>query len=89
MTSVGVRELNQKTSQVLRRVREKKERIQITHRGVVIALLVPVPARRSSAQEKSDEAVWMDIDELAAEIGAHWPKGVSAVDAIREDRSRL
>ena len=89
MTSVGVRELKQKTSQVLRRVREKKERIQITHRGVVVALLVPVPSRRSSAQEKSDEAVWTDLDELAAEIGAHWPKGVSAVDAIREDRSRL
>src|SRR5258707_32832 len=54
VTSVGVRDLKQKTSQVLRRVREKKERIQITHRGVVVALLVPVPSRRSPAQEKRD-----------------------------------
>ena len=88
MASVGVRELKQKTSQVLRRVRDKKERIQITHRGVVVALLVPVSSRRSVGQNRNEEAVWTDLDALAAEIGAHWPKGVSAVDAMREDRSR-
>jgi prevent-host-death family protein len=88
MASVGVRELKQHTSLVLRRVRDKKERIQITHRGVVIALLVPVASPRSAAHGKRDAAVWTELDALAAEIGAHWPKGVSAVDALREDRSR-
>ncbi len=89
MASVGIRELKQNTSQVLRRVREKRERIQVTYRGEVVALLVPVTSSRSTTRKKADEAVWTDLEQLAAEIGAHWPKDVSAVQAIREDRSRL
>ena len=89
MNKVGVRELKQNTSQVLRRVREKKERIQVTYRGEVVALLVPVPQRKGLSDADHDEAVWTEMDQLAAEISARWPKGVSAVQAIREDRSRL
>jgi prevent-host-death family protein len=85
MDTVGVRELKQKTTQVLRRVREKKEKIQVTYRGEVVALLVPVPSSKRRAKS-ADEAVWADLDQLAAEIGAHWPQGVTAVDAIRQDR---
>jgi prevent-host-death family protein len=88
MNRVGVRELKQNTSRVLRRVREKKERIQVTYRGEVVALLVPVPQRSRPAEANHDEAVWAELDQLAAEISARWPKGVSAVQAIREDRSR-
>jgi prevent-host-death family protein len=86
MDTVGVRELKQKTTQVLRRVREKKEQIQVTYRGEVVALLVPVPSANRRAKAAADEAVWADLDQLAAEIGAAWPKGVTAVDAIRQDR---
>ena len=86
MKTVGVRELKQKTTQVLRRVRENKEQIQITYRGEVVALLVPVPSARRRSQSAAGEAVWADLDQLAAEIGAHWPKGLSAVEAIRQDR---
>jgi prevent-host-death family protein len=86
MDTVGVRELKQKTTQVLRRVREKKEQIQVTYRGEVVALLVPVPSAKRRAKSTADEAVWVELDQLAAEIGAHWPKGVTAVDAIRQDR---
>ncbi len=89
MKSVGVRELKQNTSRVLRRVREKRERIPLTYRGEVVALLVPAPRRRAPADEDPDAAVWTDLDQLAAEIGAHWPREVSAVQAVREDRSRL
>ena len=42
MREVGVRELKQHTSEVLRRVRESKEVIAITRWGQVIARLVPV-----------------------------------------------
>ena len=86
METVGVRELKQKTTQVLRRVREKKEQIQVTYRGEVVALLVPVPLAKRRAKSAADEAVWADLDQLAAEIGAYWPKGVTAVEAIRQDR---
>jgi hypothetical protein len=29
---------------------------------------------------------WTELDQLAAEISAHWPRGVTAVEAMREDR---
>ena len=43
MTSVGVRELRQRASELLRRV-ESGEAIEITDRGRPVALLSPIPA---------------------------------------------
>lgn len=42
MTSVGVRELRQRASELLRRV-EDGERIEITDRGRPVAVLAPLP----------------------------------------------
>src|SRR2546428_644334 len=55
MRSIGVRELKQHTSQVLRRVRAKRERIEVTYRGRAVARLIPVarPSRDSSGPGSS------------------------------------
>ncbi len=42
MTSVGIRELRQRASEVLRRV-EAGETVEVTDRGRPVALLTPVP----------------------------------------------
>jgi prevent-host-death family protein len=42
MASVGIRELRQRASELLRRV-ERGERIEITDRGRPVALLAPTP----------------------------------------------
>lgn len=84
LASVGVRELKARTSAVLRRVRERGEEVEVTVRGRVVARIVPVrPAARGSARRRS---AWTDLDRLAREIGARWPKGVSAARAVREGR---
>jgi hypothetical protein len=31
-------------------------------------------------------AYWREIDELAKEVGKHWPKGMTAVEAVRGQR---
>jgi len=81
MISVGIRELKQRTSELIRMVRESGNKIQITYRGEVVALLIPV------TRSRQDEAqAWAEIDHLAAEIGARWPKEVSAAEAIAEGR---
>ena len=85
--SVGVRELKANASGILRRVRDRGETVDVTHRGRVVAQIVPVAAPATAASE--DAAVWSDIDRLAAEIGARWPAGVMAVDAVREGRRDL
>ncbi len=42
MVTIGIRELKQQTSKILRRVREDGETIEITYHGETVARLVPV-----------------------------------------------
>jgi prevent-host-death family protein len=83
MVTVGIRELKQQASELIRKVREDGAEVQITYHGKVVALLVPVA---EADQTKQEAKTWTDIDNLAAEIGARWPKGLSASQAISEDR---
>lgn len=87
MVEVGVRELKQNTSSILRRVRETKEAVTITHRGRAIAKLVPVIEAES--QQEEFWKVWAEMDELAKEIGALWQGNPSAVEAVDEQRREL
>jgi prevent-host-death family protein len=83
MVTVGVRELKQQASELIRLVRETGSEVQVTLRGQVVALLIPVTPSISTADEKRS---WANLDTLSAEIGARWPKGVNAAQAITEDR---
>ncbi len=83
MISVGIRELRRQTSELIRVVREDGRQVEITLRGKPVAMLIPIE-RPSAAEETSNE--WENLDRLAAEIGARWPEGVSAVAAITEGR---
>lgn len=85
MTQIGVRELKQKTSEVLRRVREEHATYDVTYRGRVVARLVPVVEKKRMTEEEEDR-FWEEVDELAKEVSKYWPDGVSAVDAVREQR---
>jgi prevent-host-death family protein len=87
MEEIGVRELKENTSEVLRRVREEKATYRITYRGRVVAELAPTP---DVAEKQAEwERIWAEMDKTAAEISKKWPKGVSAVDAVREQRREL
>jgi len=87
MLTVGVRELKQDTSKILKRVREDGETIEITYHGEVVARLVPVTPPQPSDDEIA--AVLADLETLSAEISAKWPEGVSALDAIHDVRREL
>jgi len=81
MVTVGIRELKQQASELVRLVRETGKEVQITYHGEVVALIIPVkPAK------KDDAKAWAKLDNLAAQIGARWPKGVSVADAVAEAR---
>lgn len=83
MITVGIRELRQRASELIRMVREEGREVQITYRGTPVALLLPVQpaAHPDDAAER-----WASLDRLAAEIGARWPAGVSAAGAVAEGR---
>ena len=82
MLTVGVRELKQQTSELIRMVRETGSEIQVTYHGQVVALLVPVNKLKSKASSRA----WTQLDNLAAEISANWKTGVSAARAVSEGR---
>jgi prevent-host-death family protein len=79
MVTVGVRELKQRASELVRLVGETGDQIQVTHRGKVVAILVPVESKRDAIAERR---AWDNLDSLAAEIGARWPKAVTAAQAV-------
>jgi prevent-host-death family protein len=86
-SSVGVRELRQHATEIVRQVRVRRSTVQITYRGRVVAQLIPIREPRPMPKEAA--ALWTDLDRLAAEIGARWPRRLSAVDAVREGRREL
>jgi len=83
MVTVGVRELKQKASQLIRILRETGEEVRVTHHGKVVAYLIPA---RNPERKEDDVRSWANLDTLAVEIGAHWPEGLSATQAISGDR---
>jgi prevent-host-death family protein len=87
MGVVGIRELKARASQVIRRVRERGEEIEVTHHGKVVARLVPVS--RSTVRNRTSASAWSTLDRVAREIAATWPKGHSATAAVREGRRDL
>jgi prevent-host-death family protein len=86
MRSVGVRELKEHTSEILRTVSERGETIELTVRGKAVARIVPI---ENPDREKAVQEFWAHTKELQRLIAKKWPKGVSAVDAVREGRDRL
>lgn len=82
MITVGIRELKQQTSELIRLVRQECQQIQVTYRGEVVALLVPVGRSEGAAADDT----WASLDVLAAEIGARWPGDVSSLEAVAEGR---
>jgi prevent-host-death family protein len=82
MVTVGIRELKQQASELVHMVRETGKEVQITYHGKVVALLIPV----ERIEHKDEAGTWAALDHLAVEIGARWPKGVSAASAVAEAR---
>lgn len=87
MTTVGIRELKTNTSEIVRRVRELGEIVDITHRGEVVARLIPAHPVVTPADELTE--LWAGMDRLAAEVSAQWTGSPDAVEAIREGRREL
>jgi prevent-host-death family protein len=83
MASVGIRELRQRASELLRRV-EDGESIEITHRGRPVALLGPLPddpleRLRASGELQESEGDLTDLPEpLSVPAGAELPSSVLA-----------
>jgi prevent-host-death family protein len=84
MITVGIRELKAQASDLVRQVRESGSPVLITYHGKAAAMLVAVEAPANPLEEAH---AWASLDELAAQIGQRWPEGLSAAQAVAQDRS--
>jgi antitoxin (DNA-binding transcriptional repressor) of toxin-antitoxin stability system len=84
--TIGVRDLEEHTRDVLRRVREGGEILDIADDGEVFARLIPVPPPVDAATR---QAIWERRRQLIEDIDQSWPEGVSAADAIADVRREL
>jgi len=82
---VGLRELKERMSEIVRQVEEDGAAVDITRRGAVVARIVPA-GERPPFDRDAFERRWAERRELAKRISDGWPEGVTAVDAIRDVR---
>jgi len=87
MSLIGVRELREQTSEVVRRVREERAEYVITYQGRPVAVILPLDTEQAEAEmvKASKNAVlgdWERYERLAEEIRSAWPSDLSTQDLI-------
>jgi antitoxin (DNA-binding transcriptional repressor) of toxin-antitoxin stability system len=84
--AIGVQELERQTREVLRRVQQDGEVINVADGDTIVARIVPA---RPTIDREALRKWWDEVDKLAEEIDAYWPEGVSAAEAVAEARREL
>ena len=87
MSLIGVRELREQTSEVIRRVREERAEYVVTYQGHPVAVILPLDTGRAEAEmvKASKDAVlgnWECYERLAEEIRGAWSADLSTQDLI-------
>lgn len=84
---IGVRELKNQTSQIVRAVREDMAEYIITLHGKPVAVLRPITEADEEALRQLETAEFLaKMDRLAAEIAADWHVAQTAVELVAEQR---
>ena len=91
MPIVGVRELREQASEVIRRVREEHAEYVVTYQGRPVAIILPLDTERAEAEtvagsKKAIAANWEHYRRLVADIQRVWPKDVSTEDVVNAIR---
>jgi prevent-host-death family protein len=93
MPQVGIRELKNDASEIIRTVREDRVEYVVTHRGKPVAVILPVAedwqeteAARAAAAARENAAFWERMEALRAEIAAKWQSDKTGVELVEEQR---
>lgn len=85
MPQVGVRELKNEASEIIRAVREEAAEYVVTFRGQPVAMILPVEPGLAVAAQPSAELL-AALDELRAQVTAQWRSDKSVVEVVEEQR---
>lgn len=87
MKKIGIRELKNKATSILRGVREKEEAYLVTHHGRPIAVLRPFTDQDAQTLEKQQiEKDLAGLKAMSAEISENWISDKTAVELVEEQR---
>jgi prevent-host-death family protein len=85
--SIGVRELKNQTSRVLRAVREEMAEYIVTLHGKPVAVLRPLTEEQIlQLQQHEIEKSTAEMKAIAQEVAAAWTSNKSGVELISEQR---
>ena len=91
MALIGIRELRERTTEVLRKVREENAEYIITYQGRPVALLLPVDAQAVEAAmlqagKESASYGWEIYSRLSDVLRQTWPSGKATQTLMDELR---
>ncbi len=91
MPTIGVRELRQQTSEVLRKVQEEKAEYVVTRQGHPVAVLLPVDDQAVEQvilqmDKRGSARAWDAYAQVAARVRQQWPASVTTQDAVDQVR---
>ena len=88
MTSrIGVRDLKNRASELVREVYEREAEYIVTLRGQPVAVLKPLSEKSEREMKRADrEEALSKLDELAEQIASAWRSPKSAVKLVEEQR---
>jgi prevent-host-death family protein len=86
-TTIGVRELKDQTSRVIRAVREEMSEYVVTLRGEPVAVLRPLTEEEAQRLRQVEiEESLAEMRALALEVASAWTSEKSGVQLIAEQR---
>ncbi|GAC1349708.1 MAG: hypothetical protein NVSMB27_25350 [Ktedonobacteraceae bacterium] len=89
MITVTKREFIEQFEEILPRVVEEGEVIEITDNGEVIAHLVPTSKPKQTVEQRDSDA-WANLKRIASELAPYWSdKNIDAVEIVRDVRRDL
>jgi prevent-host-death family protein len=87
VSKIGVRELKNRASEIVREVHELEAEFVVTLRGEPVAVIRPLTEKggRELLQAEEDEAL-AEVDRLAEKIARAWRSPKSALELLEEQR---
>ena len=86
-TKVGVRELKNQTSRIIRAVREEMSEYVVTLRGEPVAVLRPLTEEEAQRLRQVEiDVALAEMKALAQEVASAWTSEMSGVELIAEQR---
>lgn len=84
MSDIGVRELKIHASEIIRKVKEKRMRYVVTHRGRPVATINPVEEVQLNSEP--DTSAWDELVSLGQQISQNWQSKQSSTEILSDMR---